>query len=90
MKPKNQNALVKYQQNGGDLTILPDNDRYKNRFEIKSETSTRLYVVAQNKKTNAWSCSCMSWITRRKCKHLSTLQPLLESMDKENKTKKIS
>jgi len=79
-------ALVKAQQNG-DLKILPDNDRYTNRLEIKSASSNRLYIVAQNKANGQWSCSCPGWITRRKCKHLTTLHPLLAEVDKEPKSK---
>ncbi len=64
---------------------LPDNAQYKNRFEIPSASSNRLYVIAQNKKTNQWSCSCPGWIRHRKCKHLTSLQPLLAQHDKEQK-----
>jgi len=34
--------------------ILPDNDQWQFRFEIKSETSNRVYVVSQNKKGRFW------------------------------------
>jgi hypothetical protein len=30
--------------------MLPDNDQWQLRFEVKSETSDRLYTIAQNKK----------------------------------------
>lgn len=53
--------------------ILPDNDQWKNRFEIKSESSDRLYVIAQNKSKKHWGCSCPSWRIRRTCKHLTAL-----------------
>jgi hypothetical protein len=33
---------------------LPDNDQYTNRFEIKSETSDRIYIVSQHKKKRHW------------------------------------
>ena len=49
---------------------LPDNDQWQNRFEIKSESSGRIYIVSQNKVSLKWACSCPAWITRRKCKHL--------------------
>lgn len=64
---------------------LPDNKLYTNRFEIKSESSDRLYIVAQNKATGNWSCSCMGWLRNRKCKHLTALLPLLESKSKATK-----
>jgi hypothetical protein len=63
------------------LSILPDNDRYTNRVEIRSETSNRLYVIAKNKKTSVWSCSCPGWIIHRKCKHLSALSSVLKQID---------
>lgn len=60
-------------------TLLPDGKTHQNRLEIRSETSSRLYVVAQRKVTGAWECSCPGWISRRKCKHLTTMRPVLES-----------
>ena len=36
---------------------LPDNDQWENRFEIKSETSDRIYIVSQHKKLRYWGCS---------------------------------
>ena len=51
--------------------MLPDNDQWENRFEIHSETSDRVYVVAQHKMLRHWGCSCMGWKRYRKCKHLS-------------------
>lgn len=59
-------------------THLPDNDQWGNRFEIESESSDRIYIVAQNKSTGVWGCSCPAWRTRRYCKHLRTLN-LLDS-----------
>jgi len=56
----------------GALT-LPDNDQWTNRFEIQSETSDRLYTIAQNKAKKFWGCSCPAWRTRRRCKHLDEL-----------------
>lgn len=53
---------------------LPDNDQWHNRFEIRSETSGRKYVIAQNKRTGQWGCSCPGYrIPKhgvRYCKHL--------------------
>jgi predicted nucleic acid-binding Zn finger protein len=61
--------------------VLADNDRYTNRVEIRSQSSSRLYIVAQNKKTREWSCSCPGWIFARggirSCKHLKAMMPLL-------------
>jgi len=56
-----------------DEEKLPDLKGWTNRFYIKSETSNRLYVVSQNIDKRHWGCSCMSWKTRRYCKHLQVL-----------------
>ena len=63
-------------------TALADNQLYTNRFEIASESSDRLYIVAQNKTTGEWSCSCPGWIIKRPgkertCKHLKAIMPML-------------
>ena len=55
-------------------TVLMENDQWENRLEIHSETSSRKYVVAQNKKTSGWGCSCPGWRTHRYCKHLDQLK----------------
>ena len=62
--------------------MLPDNDQWKNRFQIKSESSTRLYTIAQNKANGRFACSCMGWIRHRRCKHLDTLRPLLSEIER--------
>lgn len=53
---------------------LPDNTEWTNRFSIKSESSTRLYTIAQHKTKKHWGCSCPGWRTRRYCKHLRALE----------------
>lgn len=52
---------------------LPDKNQWTNRFEIKSESSDRVYVISQHKDKRHWACSCPAWITRRYCKHLQTI-----------------
>ena len=52
---------------------LPDNDQWMNRFEIHSETSDRVYVIAQHKRYKHWGCSCPAWRIHRKCKHLTAV-----------------
>jgi hypothetical protein len=51
----------------------PENDQWHNRFKIRSESSNRLYLVAQNKKTGKYACSCPGWIRHRHCKHLEAM-----------------
>jgi hypothetical protein len=53
--------------------LLPDNEQWTNRFEIKSASSSRLYTIAQRKSDRSWGCSCPGWKSRRKCKHLTQL-----------------
>jgi hypothetical protein len=52
---------------------LPDNAAYTNRFEVKSESSNAVYVIAQSKSGKWWSCGCRGWISKKHCKHLRTL-----------------
>jgi hypothetical protein len=54
--------------------ILPDNDQWQFRFEIQSETSNRVYTVAQHKIKKHWGCSCPGWKAHRRCKHLDALR----------------
>jgi hypothetical protein len=65
-----------------DLPVLPDNDKYKNRVQIKSESSDRLYIVSQTKATNLLQCSCFGYIRHRHCKHLDALRPLYNQLEK--------
>jgi hypothetical protein len=53
--------------------VLPDNDQWRFRFEIKSESSGRLYTIAQHKEKKHWGCSCPAWRVHRHCKHLDAL-----------------
>lgn len=52
---------------------LPDNRQWTNRFEIRSSSSNRIYVVAQNIAKRHWACSCPGWIGHRNCRHLKAL-----------------
>jgi len=52
-------------------TLLPDNDQWHNRFQIKSKTSASLYTIAQRRSDNTWGCSCPGWRNYRRCKHLT-------------------
>jgi len=52
---------------------LPDNKLWKNRFEIHSESSDRVYIVSQNIIKGHMGCTCPGWRRYRTCKHLSSL-----------------
>lgn len=75
-----QTAIQKFFQSKG-LQVLPDNAQWKNRFEIHSESSNRVYIISQNIKGEHWGCSCPAWITRRKCKHLNSIMPLIKQAE---------
>lgn len=57
--------------------ILPDNALWTNRLQIRSETSSRLYIVAQSISSGTFGCSCMGWKRHRNCKHLKVIAPAL-------------
>jgi hypothetical protein len=65
--------LIKRLQPPPGCLALPDSDQWINRFEIRSESSNRVYVIAQNKRKRHWACSCPGWKSHRKCKHLAAL-----------------
>jgi hypothetical protein len=52
---------------------LPDTDQWQFRFNVESETSERLYTIAQHKTKRHWGCSCPGWKRHRTCKHLQAL-----------------
>jgi hypothetical protein len=70
---------------GGEL--LPDNAQWTNRFNIRSESSSRLYVIAKNKSTGEVGCSCLGWKRARNgvrsCKHLDAIMPALTRATKD-------
>jgi hypothetical protein len=65
-----KNVVIRVPKN---TVMLPDNAQYTNRFEIRSSSSNRVYIVAQHKTSKWWGCSCPGWIGHRKCKHLSSM-----------------
>lgn len=52
---------------------LPDSDRYKYRFKVKSESSDRLYLISYDNADGSkyWTCSCRGNIRFGQCKHLT-------------------
>jgi hypothetical protein len=63
-----------------DAVLLPDNQQWTNRFEIKSASSSRLYTIAQRKSDQSWGCSCPGWKRHRNCKHLTHLHFALKQI----------
>jgi hypothetical protein len=55
------------------ITLLPDTDRYKIRFDIPSSSSNRLYRISWDNAPGAhyWTCSCPGNISHGQCKHLT-------------------
>jgi hypothetical protein len=56
-----------------EAEYLPDKGDWTLRFPIPSGSSDRIYIVAKNKKTGLYGCSCMAYRTKRSCKHLESL-----------------
>jgi hypothetical protein len=67
-------------------SLMPDNDKWTNRFTVKSQTSSSVYVVAQRRHDAVWGCSCRGWTMhvdpqgRRKCKHLTDILARLAAL----------
>ena len=52
------------------VEVLPDSDRYKCRFKVKSESSNNLYLISYDSGAGWWTCSCRGNIRHGSCKHL--------------------
>jgi len=55
------------------IEVLPDSDRYKCRFTVRSESSNKLYMVSYDSAAGAgyWTCSCFGNRRFGQCKHLT-------------------
>lgn len=55
------------------VELLPDSDRYKVRFKVRSESSNNLYLISFDNAPGAqyWTCSCRGNIRHGQCKHLT-------------------
>lgn len=53
------------------VEVLPDSDRYKCRFKVRSSSSNRLYLVSYDAAAGYWTCSCRGNIRHGQCKHLT-------------------
>jgi hypothetical protein len=68
--PTERDTVAKIaEQIGG--TLLDDNAQWTNRFQIKSQSSDRLYIIAQPREGSVWGCSCPGWRHHRRCKHVT-------------------
>ena len=56
------------------VELLPDSDRYKVRFKVRSSSSNSLYLVSYDNAPGAqyWTCSCRGNIRHGQCKHLTS------------------
>lgn len=55
---------------------LPDERGWTNRFKVRSNSSSSVYIIAQHATGRYWGCSCRGYTTRpavRHCTHLKDL-----------------
>lgn len=55
---------------------LPDERGWTNRFKVRSNSSSSVYIIAQHEQKRYWGCSCKGYTTRpavRHCAHLKDL-----------------
>ena len=64
-------ALATFVPPRNAISVLPDSDRYKHRFEVAGSTG-RIYRVSYDSAPGAgyWVCSCPGNIGHGDCKHL--------------------
>jgi hypothetical protein len=57
------------------VELLPDSDRYKVRFKVKSSSSSSLHLVSFDNAPGAqyWTCSCFGNRRYGQCHHLTDL-----------------
>ena len=55
------------------VETLPDTDRYKFRFKVRSGSSNALHLISYDNASGAgyWTCSCRGNISHGQCKHLT-------------------
>jgi hypothetical protein len=64
------NAMITTSQLTNAVEVLPDSDRYKCRFKVRSESSNQLYLISYDAGPGWWTCSCRGNIRHGSCKHL--------------------
>jgi len=77
-------------------TLLPNSPGWTNSMGIKSESSNKMYTLAQRTTDGSWACSCLGWIMsakrnggKRGCKHLTAMMPVLQSAFKADSPKGV-
>lgn len=71
-EPEKSTKIAVEARRPAGAVALPDDGRWESRFEIRSESSDRIYVIAREKRSQKWACSCPGYLRHRKCKHLTT------------------
>lgn len=71
-------------------TVLPDNERWVNRFTVKSTSSSSVYTVSQQRGKDTWECSCWGWKRHRHCKHVTDILSRLARLPEEQLTPAVS
>lgn len=77
-KPLKSDIAVLASQIGS--VLLPDNDGWVNRFQVRLSSSSALYTIAQRRSDRVWGCSCPGWRHYRHCKHLRDVLARLASV----------
>jgi hypothetical protein len=68
-------------------SLMEDTDRYVNRFTVDSMSSSKVYIVSQQRHDGMWCCSCQGWITHHSrpnfkgCKHLNDILRQLSALE---------
>lgn len=83
------NAIIKAPSYA--VETLPDSDRYKCRFAVRSESSNRKYLISFDAAPGAgyWKCSCPGCISHGQCKHLDAAGLKGRKYGKDRKTIKL-
>lgn len=74
-KPNNASNAIVPAMPTGVRRIEPDDGRYKNKFQVNSQSSDRVYRISYDAAEGAgwWACSCPAGISRGYCKHLTAV-----------------